>query len=354
MLSALLSIGYKVDIVAGDIESRKRAIRQIKSNIRRGVKYDFLYSESNTMPTLFSGRKNILWNLNTDFSFLTFCKKHGIPIGLFYRDVYWKFPSHKRNHQNFRYFVSKFLYLYDLFRYEKIVNRFYVPSFRMLDYVGSKKLARLSDSLPPGAENNPTIVNAKKDFFNNKNEHYDGIITLFYVGGVGTHYQFHLLLEAIKDLDYVYLTICCRKTEWQLHKKEYMQHLTSRVTIIHTSGQELETHYANAMIGLAFFAYSPYMALAMPVKAFEYLAHSMPIITNENTELGDFIETNGIGWGLPYDVDALRKLLAEIHENYDELYDKHKNGLKALEKNTWEKRAEKVRDQLLSELDSVK
>ncbi len=52
ILQAFKNIGYKVDIVMGDVKTRKRQIKKIKRNISNGVKYDFLYSESSTMPTV--------------------------------------------------------------------------------------------------------------------------------------------------------------------------------------------------------------------------------------------------------------------------------------------------------------
>ena len=51
MIEAFRQIGYDVAVVYGDGAERKKSIAAIKRSIRGGVKYDFLYSESSTLPT---------------------------------------------------------------------------------------------------------------------------------------------------------------------------------------------------------------------------------------------------------------------------------------------------------------
>ena len=95
MLNAFKSIGYNVDIVMGYGKERKYSIGQIKRKIKDGVKYDFMYSESSTEPTILTEKNHIPMFPFLDFGFFSFCKRHGIKIGLFYRDVYWKFDEYK-------------------------------------------------------------------------------------------------------------------------------------------------------------------------------------------------------------------------------------------------------------------
>ncbi len=52
MIEAFKASGYRVDIVMGCAKERKGLIERIKQNIKNGIVYDFLYSESSTMPTL--------------------------------------------------------------------------------------------------------------------------------------------------------------------------------------------------------------------------------------------------------------------------------------------------------------
>ena len=94
MLEAFQFIGYEVDVIEGDGGKRKESINNIKKRILSGIKYEFLYSESSTMPTLLTEKNHLPIYPCLDFSFFSFCKRYGIPIGLFYRDIYWCFPEY--------------------------------------------------------------------------------------------------------------------------------------------------------------------------------------------------------------------------------------------------------------------
>ena len=50
MLNAFINRGYEVDVIEGYGKERKEALKRIKKRIRQGIQYDFLYSESSTMP----------------------------------------------------------------------------------------------------------------------------------------------------------------------------------------------------------------------------------------------------------------------------------------------------------------
>lgn len=41
-----------VDVVIGNAKERKEQIKKIKRNIKKGIKYDFIYSENSNVPTL--------------------------------------------------------------------------------------------------------------------------------------------------------------------------------------------------------------------------------------------------------------------------------------------------------------
>ena len=96
MIQAFKNIGYNVDVVMGYVKNRKKQIAKIKENINNGVKYDFLYSESSTMPTTLTEKNHLPIAPFLDFDFFKFCKQYGIKIGLFYRDIHWKFEQYKK------------------------------------------------------------------------------------------------------------------------------------------------------------------------------------------------------------------------------------------------------------------
>ena len=83
MKQAFEENGYLVEYISGYGTERKVQINKIKRNIRNGIKYDFLYSESSTMPTLLTEKNHLPRYPFLDFSFFKFCKKNGIKIDFF-------------------------------------------------------------------------------------------------------------------------------------------------------------------------------------------------------------------------------------------------------------------------------
>ena len=75
MLEAFETIGYQVDYVMGYGEERKKAIGKIKQNIKNGIKYEFMYAENATIPTLLTEKNHFPRYPFLDFDFFAFCKK---------------------------------------------------------------------------------------------------------------------------------------------------------------------------------------------------------------------------------------------------------------------------------------
>ena len=92
MLSAFENLGFEVNIVSGYGKQRKTKIKSLINRIKKGEKFDFIYSESSTQPTLLTEKHHYPTFPNLDFNFFKFCKKNGIKISLFYRDIQWRFP----------------------------------------------------------------------------------------------------------------------------------------------------------------------------------------------------------------------------------------------------------------------
>ena len=169
MLRAFKALGYEVDVVAGYAAQRGAVIKNIKKNISNGVKYDFVYAESSTMPTILTERHHLPTHPFIDWQFFRFCKKNGIPIGLFYRDIYWIFSSYGKGLNSLKIHLAKISYYFDLWVYNKTLQKLYLPSLKMGDYVPVVDKAKFC-ALPPGHDA-PTVKN------NQKNEK----IKLFYV-----------------------------------------------------------------------------------------------------------------------------------------------------------------------------
>lgn len=342
MMQAFKDIGYDVDVVMGYGKERKQSIKKIKKNIRAGMKYDFMYSESSTMPTLLTEKNHLPLYPLLDFSFFRFCKKNGIRIGLFYRDIYWKFPIYKESVRGWKRVFAIIMYQYDLICYARLLDVFYLPNKKMLDYIDNIKLKNMFSTLPPALDKNSFCMDNKSLHNSAKKIH------IFYVGGIGPEYRFHILLEIVRKLPNYRLTVCCREREWKIVSNEYEKYLNDRIEIIHKSGSELEAYFKEADICSAFFKGSLYRQFAMPIKLFEYMEKDKPIIATKGTAVGEFVQEHEIGWSIEYDKDKLEQLLLTISENPQLIDEKKRNIEKIAPSHTWQARASKVMTDLMN------
>jgi hypothetical protein len=129
MAEAFESLGFKVELAVGYADGRTRAIRRIKEARQRGQKFDLLYSESLSTPTLWPKRNR--FRLFLDLGFLRWCKAQAIPIGLFYRDVHWRFDHYRATVPWYRRAVAVPLYWYDWLWYRRWVDHLFIPSLGM-------------------------------------------------------------------------------------------------------------------------------------------------------------------------------------------------------------------------------
>ena len=333
MLNAFKNIGYEVDIVMGYGESRKKSIKEIKNNIRNGVKYDFCYSESSTMPTLLTEENHLPKYPFLDFGFFKFLKKHDIKIGLFYRDCYWLFEEGTKGVSDFKKKVSNFFYRYDLKKYPKLLDVFYLPTLLMKDYIPMNFNGKY-EALPPGIDSS---LQEETLPVNQENT-----LKLFYVGGIGPMYKMDTLLKVVSETKNIKLVLCCRKNEWNAEKSRLSKYLNDNIVIIHKSGVEYKKDIENSDIASVFFEQSEYRKFAMSVKLFEYLAYNKPVLSVTNTAVGQFVEEYNIGWNVSYDENELKNLLTTLRDDKKEVENKVNNIADALQENTWEARARKV------------
>lgn len=282
MLKAFEAIGYEVDLVAGYGLERKRAINKIERAVRQGRKYDFIYSESSTMPTLLTEKHHFPSYPFLDFGFFRWAKGNSIPIGLFYRDIYWKFPMYADEVSWIKRAVSIPMYKYDWRKYKRLLTHLFLPSVKMQEVLPNEWSAGIS-ALPPACE---LKLNIKSKIRGKNNE-----LNLFYVGGVlPPGYDLRPLFQTIKGLDGIHLTICSREQEWETTGRLYKPIDKRIVEIIHMSGSALQPYYEEADIFVMIRNPHEYLDFAMPVKVFETLGYGVPILTLDGTEAARFIK----------------------------------------------------------------
>lgn len=327
---AFSDIGYTVDVIEGCAADRKRQIAAIKRNICNGVKYDFLYSESSTMPTLLTESHHLPTHPFLDFSFFSFCKKHDIPIGLFYRDIHWCFIN---KNKDFKQRVAKYFYRYDLTQYSKLLDVLFLPSFEMLQHIPFS-FTRKVEELPAGCELHPS------------NPHvFDGRLRLLYIGGIGGIYDMRTLFKAVAQTPEVSLTVCCRPDEWRAVTDIYEPLLFDNINIVHKYGSGLDELYAEADLFSMFFT-NDYTKFAVPYKLFDTMGYSMPVFAPSDTWTGSFVKRNGVGVVCDNSVDEVCSTLASLSRDPSLLTAFRDKMLSIATSHTWQSRARQVADSL--------
>jgi len=334
VIDAFEKLGYEVEIVTGYGRERKEAIEKIKKQISDGEKFDFVYSESSTQPTLLTEKNHLPMYPFLDFYFFRFCKKYGIKIGLFYRDIYWIFPEYGKNLSFWKKSVAKLFYRFDLRQYEKYVDVVYLPSMEMSKYIPMIHPSKFR-SLPPGHD---------KDFFIDIVKDNNPYINILYIGGLGDHYQMHKFFEALKDNKNIRFTVCTRKEEWEKAKNSY--EIFENIHIVHKSGEELKELYSKCDMTMLFVKPQEYREFAAPVKLFEYIGEEKPIIASCGTLAGEFVRKNNIGWCIEYNTEELKKFFFDILYDKSAIQEKRKTIKEIKDKHSWLMRVKQVQKDL--------
>ena len=332
MLQGFREAGFEVDVVEGDTNKRAEQIRKIKERIKKGEKYSFMYSESSTMPTMLTSRHHIPSHPFLDFELFKICKRNGIKIGLFYRDIYWVFPEYNIGIKSK---IAKFFYRIDLRLYNKFVDILFLPSLRMKEFIPTKMKMSVC-ALPSGSEIVETeVVDSKEK---------EDKIEIFYVGGIGNHYDLTMLCKCVAKVDNIHLTICCRPSDWEKVEHIYSPLMNSSIEIAHVSGSELDAFYQRADMCNLFVKPGVYWAFAMPYKLLEFIGRGKPVLASNNTATADFVRKNNVGFCIDYNEQCLFDFLKSIKNS--DLAEMREHISKVANKNSWSNRALEVAELL--------
>lgn len=336
MAEAFKNNGYEVELVTGNLSERKTAIKIIKNQVQQGRVFDFMYSETSTMPTALTEKNHFPANPLLDVVFFKWCKKLSIPAGIFYRDIHWRFEFYKENISLPKRAVSIPFYWYDWLLYQKYIDILYLPSREMASHLPTKWKKKII-VLPPGHN----IYN-----YSEKEKRTDtGCLKLLYVGGITPPiYDLRQMFKAVSNNKAISLTVCCRKKEWEALKQYYNP--TSNILIKHPNQNEIKTFYNTADIFCLLWKPNRYLNFAMPVKIFEAIGFDTPILTTSGTEAAKFIAQKDIGWSI--DVGELHTVLKTL-QNCPEMIEVKRNSIRKIKcEHTWSVRAKQVADSLMN------
>ena len=354
MLRAFRDLGVEVLVVAGYAAARRRAMARAQERIdrylaqrsadlaagRRAGPMPFVYSENATIPNALTEPRHLPPHPHLDAAFFTRMRRRGLGVGVFYRDLYWRFPRFRRGINPVIDRSLAVAYTAELRSWNRAGLHLYLPSAAMAEHVPVFRPEDTS-ALPPGADPQAVRSPSRPD---------PGGLELLFVGVLGDNYRMDAVFEALKTLapaaeqgpaGRVRLTLCVRPDGLPAAVgRDGAAH--SHVEVVHASGGGLEPLYARSSLGLLMVEPHEYWDFAVPYKLYEYLAHELPVIATEGTEAGRIVAELGIGWVLPYDPAALAGLLRHLAAHPGQLEERRRRMRRVLPDQTWHARARTV------------
>jgi glycosyltransferase involved in cell wall biosynthesis len=338
LLEAFRQLGYAVDVVAGSAGSRKTAMAAVRTSIRAGVTYDFVYAEPPTTPVLLNDWHHLPVHPLLDHSFLAFCHSRGIPLILFYCDVQWRLPGYPKLLGWPKYLAALPFFHLDLLVYRQIVDALLVPHLAMLPQIAGWTAKKRTQASIPGFDPLEELparppVDA------------DAPLRFFYVGGVTPPvYDLTPLLEgssfAVQEGLRLRLTICCPVADWSRRPVGYDRHLGPHVSVVHNRNRaELLQLYARHDV-----AVMPYGTLnsdwAMPIKFPEAVGMGLPVLAGARTAVAEVVGEQGIGWTVGSAAEDLAGVVRRVDRA--ELERARSKVLEVRPRYTWTERAREI------------
>lgn len=318
MARAFERLGYEVLLLSG-LQNRRRARWARVWRTWRAMRVsppDFCYVEPPSGPFFnFCDHLLLLW-LHT----------RRVPIGLFYRDAYWRFADWW-GVRGLKRLGLVCMHRFDLLVFRRCLSVVFFPTRRM---------ARLFDFpreavLPPAGVDlaAPPRPPARR---------------ALYIGGVSYAYGTDMMLEAFAFLNEqlrrgVHLTVVCREKEMGRFFDGYLGR--PWLTVRHLSGDAaLAPVYAENDLALYPSRPDRYMDFCMPVKLLEYLSRAMPVVCTPCAEAAAFVCENGFGVVAPFDSRGFARAVAKLFDEPGSLEKLREAGIQALRaRNLWEHRA---------------
>ena len=341
MRRAFADLGYRVMNVTGYAAQRRRAMTRVRAALAAGARIEFVYSENATIPNALTEPRHLPVHPLLDVAFFRHCRRSGVPVGVFYRDVYWRFPRFREGINPVLEAGLQATYRSELMAFERVGLHLFLPSQAMARHVPHVDPVRMS-ALPPGA---PDVAATRRDSdgWDDGGDEDGKELELLFVGVLQDNYRLDACLRAVIATPGTRVTLCVRQETWETSRDHYAPLLPAgRAQVVHRSGAELEPLYRRADLGVLFTEPNPYWDFAVPYKLYEYLAHELPVIAVRGTQTGRLVEEMGIGWVLSYDAGALSDLLRHLREAPEEIEAVRRRMREVLPGQTWQARARTV------------
>lgn len=337
MKRAFEELGYEVWEVAGYTKERSRLAAEVRYAIRCGVRFDFCYSESSTMPMTMTNPNHLPTRPFLDVGFFRSLRRSGVPVGQFLRDIYWVFPNYRESLPFFKLRAALAAYEWDMRTLRHHVDRVFLPSLKVGEYINLGNVP--ISALEPGHGHAEPLPGPEEG------------VSLFYVGGIGPGYKLHELFAAVKqareekNLD-VHLTVCLRSEEWDAVKHEYEQWACPAIEVVHGHGNGLREYFERSNIAAIVVDLDEYWKLGVPVKLYEYIGAGKPVMVTKGSLAGDMVESMELGWTVDNSPDAVVELLERLANDPQEIQQVRARVLAQRDAHTWLERARQAVEEL--------
>lgn len=332
MYNAFINNGEEVILVSGDdfishdTKKHKESVFKVNKWLE-SYRPDICYVENTTHPLFLKEDKKLI------------CRLHEmkVPIGYFYRDMYYKFPDlyppKKGIKNSLTYHYLNYKYNQDEKFISKYVDILYMPSTMFGEYFNHKKKI----NLPPAG----TVLKQEKiDIASRKS---------LYIGGISSGYGFTDMIEAFYILnkeDNYPLTVICRKEEFRDYNftEEELLEKYNWLSICHASGTELNHFYSEASLCISPRHNDVYNNLAASVKLYEYLSHGRPFIsTPVKTTMELFSSSHAVLFTKDFKIESLVESIKEYYSKPDVAEEMSFNAYNFISNgNSWADRARQV------------
>lgn len=325
------STNKKMLIISGT--SSERAIQWDKFLAEGSLDdVEFCYSENQTIPLWLTDPSHIPSKPFIDRNVFKELKRRKIPIGVFYRDVYWKFDE-LYPVEGVKKVVLQSIYRLEEKFYQKYVSSVFLPSEAMSQYVS---ISANHVPLPPGGR--------RVELPERRSQSSDpqGI----YVGGINSEdYGVETLLEAVRELKqegtHFELHIACREDEFQKAKASRPDVFhEDNATFYHKSASELEQIYADMDMAFIPRKKTVYNDFSVPVKLVEYLSSGIPVVASDCDAQRDILEQGGYGVIVQDDKEGMKQGIRKMIQASAGIRQKIQRDF--LQNHSWDARVQKV------------
>lgn len=334
MLDAFKERGYEVKLLSGagnNRQVRNENVKEIKDWLKSN-RPNFCYIEPPSGPLFFNADRSLIRTLH----------QMRIPIGFFYRDLYWKFPSKEFNSRSefgIKWFKNKLIHwmqFRDFRLIQRNIDQIYFPSNACNQFM---KLDEYS-VLPPGCK----ICDLPQK------EKFDA--TAIYVGGATVRYGLGLVLEScfkVADKMSINLHVVCPEQQWKEWIIEYPQYqiLPEWISLHHIGdGPRMEELYIQSDFALVPILKTGYNNLALPIKLFEYISRLLPVVVTRCDAMEDFLRPYEIGYLSDDNVYDYSQAIGQMILNQKKYNDFKSNLVQARKENLWVMRVDQIEKDL--------